>query len=233
MTMYKLGKYKESDKMSDLIVDNYPMLSMISRFGIPLGFGDKNISEVCADSGVDTRTFLTVVNMVAGEYRALEEIDPQLSIPALVSYLHNAHSYFLDFRLPSIRRKLREATNGAGDVSIVITRYFDEYAGEVRNHMMYEEETVFPYVRALLAGEKRTKYSIDVFRRRHDQVEARLTELKNIIIKYYSGNTTNELVSVLFDIFSTEKDLASHNHIEDNLFVPAIAELEKQRKKSR
>lgn len=35
------------------------------------------------------------------------------------------------------------------------------------------------------------------------------------------------LNSVLFDIFSTEEDLASHNHIEDSLFIPAILELEK------
>jgi len=32
-------------------------------FGIALGFGDKTIGEVCLDSGVDTATFLAVVNM--------------------------------------------------------------------------------------------------------------------------------------------------------------------------
>ena len=33
---------------------------------------------------------------------------------------------------------------------------------------------------------------------------------------------------VLFDIFATEEDLASHTRVEDYLFVPAILALEKQ-----
>ena len=39
--MYKQGKYKETDKMSDLICENYPMVLVMSRFGIDLGFGEK------------------------------------------------------------------------------------------------------------------------------------------------------------------------------------------------
>ena len=55
-----------------------------------------------------------------------------------------------------------------------------------------------------------------------------VTELKNILIKYYPGAGTNMLNSVLFDIFATEEDLASHTRVEDYLFVPAILALEKQ-----
>ena len=39
--MYKQGKYTETDKMSDLICENYPMVLVMSRFGIDLGFGEK------------------------------------------------------------------------------------------------------------------------------------------------------------------------------------------------
>lgn len=63
--------------------------------------------------------------------------------------------------------------------------------------MTYEEQTVFPYVESLLSGEKNAAYSIDIFRRQHDQVEAKLRELKNIIIKYYPSGGTNELNGVL------------------------------------
>ena len=69
MKMYKLGRYKQTDRMSDLICENYPMLLVISRFGISLGFGDKTIGEVCEDSGVDTKTFLTIVNLLLDDLR--------------------------------------------------------------------------------------------------------------------------------------------------------------------
>ena len=34
--------------------------------------------------------------------------------------------------------------------------------------------------------------------------------------------------AVLFDIFNCEKDLASHNMVEDHLFVPAVLQLEEE-----
>ena len=222
--MYRIGRYDADDRMCDLVCDSYPVLLVMSRFGIALGFGDKTIGEVCRDSGVDTGTFLTVVNThIDGEAP-----DPgAVSVGALVGYLRNSHDYFLDFRLPGIRRKLIEAIDcSRNDVAFAILRFFDEYVAEVHKHMDYEEHKVFPYVEALLAGERPEGYSIDVFRRHHDQVEAKLAELKRIIIRYYPSGSTNELNGVLFDIFTCERDLASHNDIEDRLFIPAIKRLE-------
>ncbi|CAK7065742.1 MAG: hypothetical protein PARBA_02495 [Parabacteroides sp.] len=218
--------------MSDLIGENYPMVLVMSRFGIALGFGEKNIGEVCRLNGVDTHTFLTVVNFLTEDSMVpVSEIDKGLSVESLITYLHNAHDYFLNFRLPHIRRKLVEAIEECPeDVAFVITRFFDEYAEEVNKHMSYEEKTVFPYVRGLLDGVKDARYNITIFRKRHDQIEMKITELKNILLKYYPGPGSNLLNSVLFDIFATEQDLASHNHVEDYLFVPVILALEKSLK---
>ncbi len=227
--MYRKGNYRETDKMSDLICENYPMVFVMSRFGIALGFGDKNIGEVCRMNNVDTNTFLTVVNYLSDTSQKTQPVPSEnLSLESLMNYLHNSHDYFLKFRLPQIRAKLLEAiSNSSEDVAFVIRRFFDEYAEEVNKHMLYEEKTVFPYVRSILKGNKKQKYNISIFMKRHDQIELKITELKNILIKYYPGASNNMLNSVLFDIFSTEEDLASHNHIEDYLFIPAILELEK------
>ncbi|GHV49484.1 cation-binding protein [Bacteroidia bacterium] len=215
--------------MSDLISGNYSMLLLTCRFGIALGFEDKSIGDVCRQNKVDTDTFLAVVNFLAGE-RPAAHTNGNLSVEALTAYLHNAHDYFLRFRFPLLRSKLTEAITGdcPPDVAFIIVKFFDEYTEEVDKHMMYEEKTVFPYVRRLLEGKKDAKYNISIFRKRHDQIEMKIIELKNLLLKYYPGKGSHLLNSVLFDIFATEQDLASHNLIEDNLFTPAIAELEKQ-----
>lgn len=211
--------------MCDLVCDRYPVLQVMSRFGIALGFGDKTIAEVCAESKVDTATFLAVVNLLMGS-GAGAEVSAEVSVRSLTDYLHTSHGYFLEYRLPSIRRKLIEAVDcSQSDVSFAILRFFDEYVAEVQRHMAYEEQTVFPYVESLLAGEKNSSYSMGIFRRQHDQVEIKLRELKNIIIKYYPSGSTNELNGVLFDIFTCEQELASHNAVEDEIFVPAVERL--------
>ncbi|MDL2221270.1 hemerythrin domain-containing protein [Parabacteroides sp. OttesenSCG-928-N08] len=228
--MYKNGKYNESDKMSDLICENYPMVLVMSRFGISLGFGEQNIGEVCRQNGVDTCTFLKVVNYLVSCDEATiptEDINSCLSLESLMKYLHNAHDYFLNFRFPHIRRKLMKAIAACTpQVSFVIQNFFDEYAAEVNKHMSYEESTVFPYVKGLLQGQRDPQYNITIFSERHDQIEMKIVELKNILIKYYPGESSYLLNDVLFDIFATEYDLATHNGVEDYLFVPSILALE-------
>lgn len=90
-------------------------------------------------------------------------------------------------------------------MAFVITKFFDDYATEVNKHMSYEEKTVFPYVRGLLKGVKDPKYNITIFRKHHDQIEMKIIELKNILIKYYPGPGSNLLNSVLFDILQPNK----------------------------
>lgn len=228
--MDRLQKYKPADKMIDLIGDNYTLLQVMSRFGLSLGFGDKTVQEVCKMNQVDCHTFLTVVNFMAEGFSRMDDGADDLSIPALVDYLRQAHSYFLDFSLPAIRRKLIEAIDCSGnDVSFLILKFFDEYMGEVRKHMEYEEKTVFKYVDALLRNEAPKNYQISTFSKHHDQVGERLTELKNIIIKYCPPKAnTNLLNAALFDIYACEEGLDSHCKVEDFLFVPAILKLERR-----
>ena len=204
IVMYKKGLYKETD--------------------------EKSIGEVCRQNKVDAYTFLTVVNFLTEEIQSVtEEICHRISLETLMLYLHNAHDYFLDFRLPHIRRKLVDAISTCQpDVAFVIRNFFDEYASEVDKHMMYEEKVAFPYVRDLLNGKQDGKYNISVFSRRHEQIEKKLSDLKNILIKYYPGSGSYLLNSVLFDLFTTEEDLISHTRIEDKLFIPTVLDYEKR-----
>lgn len=230
--MYRVAqRYKETDKMSDLICDNYSLLLVMSRFGLPLGFGDKTVREVCTLNDVDYRTFLAVANFMEEDHCRMESDEDNLSVISLMNYLKQAHTYFLDFNLPAIRRKLIEAIDCSMDneAAFLILRFFDEYAGEVRKHMDYEDKVVFKYVEALLENKQSDSYRISIFVRRHNQIEAKLTELKNIIIKYYPAKSNNNLLNaVLFDIYSCEQDLAVHCKVEDYMFVPAVHRLEKE-----
>lgn len=217
-------------RMSDIILSSPVALQIISRFGIPLGFEDKSVGQVCEQHGVDAPTLLLLLNSsIIEHYEPREEQLAAIHLDSLLKYLTNSHSYFLDFRLPVIRQRLLTAmSNCPQDLMYVIRRFFDEYAEEVRKHMSYEDRIVFPYARKLMAGERDPHYNIGIFIKRHDQIELKITELKNLLIKYYTAPTGYDMTSVLHDIFSVEIDLAGHNYIEDAIFTPLIEYLEKQ-----
>lgn len=229
--MKQQHRYSASDKMSALICDNYSLLLVMSRFGLSLGFGDETVRDVCSKQGVDCNTFLAVVNFIAEERDSIELTD-DFSVASLMGYLKQAHTYFLDFKFPSIRQKLVNAIDCSVDnqLAFLILRFFDEYVSEVRSHMDYEDKHVFKYTMSLLDGKlEDVKFNIGAFAKKHERAESKLTELKNIIIKYYPQKTNNNLLNdVLYDIYNCEADLSLHTKIEDYMFVPAVAGLEEK-----
>ena len=223
--------YEADDKMIDLISDNYSMLQGLSAFGIRLGFGDKTVSEICGEQGVDCYTFLTVVNFLINGY-APKETDDKISVKTLLDYLQASHRYFLDFQLPFIRKKLEDILNQKDNLATLILRLYDEYAHDIRLHMKYEEKTLFPYVEALIRGEQMSNYNVDIFSKHHSNTTGKFHELKNIIIKYlpHDGLTNNQLTATLYDIYNNEEWLSNHSNVEEVLFVPAIRLLEQRLK---
>lgn len=225
----KFREFSSNTKVCDLISTDYSSLLIITRFGIPLGIGDSTIEDVCKKHDVDINTLLLVLNTTRDivHHPSEKEIE-RLSLNSLLSYLSKSHDYFLYFRLPVLRNQLISAiSNCPTDVAVVIAKFFDEYVEEVRKHMNYEDKTVFPYAKKLEKGIESGSYNIGIFSRRHEQIELKITELKNILIKYYPSPSGYELTSVLHDIFACEEDLASHNRVEDFIFVPYIQMLEK------
>lgn len=225
------GTYKDSDHMCDVICDEPSLLQMLSRFGIPLGVGDQTVRQICEAHGVDTATFLSVANFIKRGARGAADSIDKVSVACLTEYLKQAHTYFLDFQLPAIRRKLLEALDCSqpGEVSYLILKFYDDYMGEVRKHMQHENRKVFGYVEQLLQGRRTSEYTISQFARGHNSIDVKLQELKNIIIKYYAPTEQAELLNnVLYDIFTCEKDLRIHCQVEDDIFVPAVEILEEK-----
>lgn len=225
--MKKMKLYEADDKMIDLISDNYSMLQGLSAFGIRLGFGDKTVSTVCKEQNVDCYTFLTVVNFLINDYTPKGN-DDKISVSTLLAYLRASHRYFLDFQLPSIREKLESTLNLNENLAKLILSLYDEYSHDIQVHMKYEEKTLFPYVEALLRGEQRNNYNVDIFAKHHSDTTGKFQELKSIIIKYLpnTGLANNQLTATLYDIYNNEEWLANHSQVEEVLFVPAIRVME-------
>ena len=227
--MKNLKLYEADDKMIDLISDNYTMLQGLGAFGIRLGFGDKTVEEVCREQGVDSYTFLAVVNFIINGY-APKDSDDRIAVETILGYLRASHRFFLDFQLPSIREKLKATLCQDDSMSTLILHLYDEYAHDIQKHMRYEEKTLFPYVEALLRGEQTSRYNVGIFSKNHSDTTGKFQELKSIIIKYLPQDnlSNNKLTATLYDIYNNEEWLCNHSNVEDCIFVPAIRLLEKK-----
>lgn len=235
------GAYINSDAlMWDVIREEPKILQAMSRFGIPLGVGEKSVREVCEDNDVDADTFVAVANLIKhGEDCASLFVD-KIKVPALMAYLKNAHDFFLNFQFPKIRRKLIEAVDCSekNEVAFLILKFYDAYAAEVRRHMQFENNKIFAYVNSYLsvsaggqalAQASPTSREIEQYLRGHDSIETKLRELKNLLVKYgVPSANVSFLNDVVFNIYTCEDDLNTHCAVENKLFIPAVSRLERR-----
>ena len=228
MTMKIKRRFSGRDTLFDLVSIDYNILPLLSRFNIPLGFGSKSIEAVCREASIDLNLFLLVVNFtLTGQLdgSAADRISPL----KIVDFLHNSHSYFLNYKIPHIRANLTAALDaGHSDINPMILAFFNDFVKRLDEHFGYEEETVFPYIRSLAEGRKATDYSIECFRRHHEEVTESLSELKNLILRYYTTSIPNQMYDVLVDICNAEEDLDSHSAIENSILIPLVDHIEKQ-----
>ncbi len=220
-------------KMAELIDLNYRLLTVLSRTGIGLGFGESSVAEACRANGMDVNTFILICTMYSlPEYvpdrKILSDADPA----AIVEYLHNSHSFYIRYGFMKLDKSMKSLVGPCPEhQKKVILKFLSDYRQEVEKHFEYEETTLFPYVRAMIDGGDGGTYTISEFREHHDNIEEKLEDLKNLIMKYLPESCSGETAGmVLLDLFSLAEDLNIHTAIENNVLVPVMSMMENKRK---
>ena len=221
----------EHVKVSDLIARYHFTINILERLGIGLGVEDKSLDEICKENNVNTTLVVEIFKIHLGEKRAVtDEIDNNC-IMTVIDYLVNSHNYYQNEAIPNISGIIEEVIQGEKDAAfMLLNKFFKEYKTEVDNHLKYEEETVFPYALAVVKGESVDKsYHMSDYKTNHDDIETKLDDLKNLLIKYLPAKESfSQRRKLLFDLFRLEKDLKIHTVIEEQILIPAIEKLEVQ-----
>ncbi len=230
-------------KLADVINHDYNLIPVISRFGIMLGFGDSSIENICSKNKINLDFFLTILN----SFHDPQYLDKNYlqSFPAtlLIGYLQNAHSYYLQIKIPEIEfliddMELKHEVDNTSHK--LLQKFFEEYKSEFVKHIEREEKRVYPYVidleealnsnsisHDLLSRIK--EYSITSYQAEHENVEEKLIDLKNILIKYLPSSQKQQIrYKLLKELVALEKDLHDHARMEDLILVPKVEVLEKE-----
>ena len=78
------------------------------------------------------------------------------------------------------------------------------------------------------------EYSVKEYRLHHDDIEEKLNDLKNLLIKYLPQKNDQQIRrKLLFSLFEVEYDLNIHSQIEDTILIPLVEKMEKHLKRSK
>ena len=230
---------KETMKLSDIIESDKRALVLFPRFGIELGFGDKTVADICVRREIDLQFFLLMVNTFLNPGYFPDSKLRDVDVDMLIGYLVESHNYYLEEKIPYLQSLLAEFKLNVEHPAVSqLEKFFEQYIVEVKDHLAYEDETAFPYMAMISSYRKKASaplgkidYSVDIFEERHDNIQEKLSDLKNLLIKYFPpANDRYIRIRLLNELIDFEEDLINHARIEDKVLIPVVKQLEKQLK---
>jgi regulator of cell morphogenesis and NO signaling len=222
-------------KMADAINQYHSLLTILPRLGIPLGFGEKSIGQLCEEHRVSEALFLLISRVYCQDdyYPTANELQ-QCPMTDIIQYLITSHKDYLENKLPHIEHHLNTLLEPMDKkYSTLISNFYAEFRKEVEKHFEYEEKVIFPYLRQIISEQEATEsatYQKNTFNQQHDDIEDTLNDLSNLLLKYIPAEISPvERVDMLLDMYALSSDIAKHAMMEDRILVPYIQLLESKR----
>lgn len=221
--------------MSEIINKNPYFLLMLEHFGISLAVNEKTVLQICSENNININLFLSFANLFNGTNQLPISEYSFDDICNILKYLRNCHQYYLDESYPKIRNYIKQIlTLNHQSESRLIENFFNEYFNEVSDHLKYENDVVFPYALSLYnqykkssEGVNKLKYTVLEYKEHHEDIEEKLADLKNLLLKYLPQKKDQQIRrNLLFSLYDLEYDLHIHSQIEDFILIPLLEQME-------
>jgi regulator of cell morphogenesis and NO signaling len=236
--MYQSHKvYVQEDMVfADLILENPSLMAVMEFFAIDDVLKDDTIDELCRKHNVNLPVFLVFANLYNGFIPHRNDINSEsFDIRAIIRFLRNTHQFYIRDKYPKIKQYIKQLYEKQSKTEIErIDFFFNDYFDEVLEHLNYEDEVAFPYFCKLLGDDTEildADFSVNEYREHHTDIETKLSDLKNLLIKHISLKGDFPLKrKIVKSLFELENDLTIHSTIEELILLPLVDELEKNKR---
>lgn len=236
--MYQSHKvYIQEDMVfADLILENPLLMAVMEFFAIDDVLKDDTIDELCRKHNVNLPVFLVFANLYNGFIPHRNDINSEsFDVRTIIRFLRNTHQFYIRDKYPKIKQYIKQLYEKQSKTEIErIDFFFNDYFDEVLEHLNYEDEVAFPYFCKLLGDDTEildADFSVNEYREHHTDIETKLSDLKNLLIKHISLKGDFPLKrKIVKSLFELENDLTIHSTIEELILLPLVDELEKNKR---
>lgn len=230
----------ESATVGDIVAGDFRAAGVFEQFGIDFCCGGRrSVADACRAASADPAALI----------RALEALPPRGAdddvtrwpLDRLIDHIIARHHAYVRSAMPAIARhleKLQEAHGARHPELARIAAAFERVSVDLEQHLLKEEQVVFPYIRdlvdhawqpcgVLLSPFGTVENPIRMLEREHREAADELRIIRELTAGYATpedGCTTYTVCMAELDQF--ERDLHRHVHLENNVLFPRAAALE-------
>ncbi len=212
-------------KLSQIIIDDPTILSVLSRFGISLGVGDMTIEQICQQKKMNVVFFTTILNTFRDPDFFPEKILYSFEAHLIVDYLKKTNQTYLQFQLPNIERHLHlliSKSDAQNSNLLIIMKFFSEVKAQLMKRIDDDKNRWFPEILALeKSDENKVESTVMAFDESNDSIEDKINDLISMFVVHLTGDYDINLgQAVLLALDNLKKDITQNNRIRKRILMP-------------
>lgn len=213
--------YKESTLLADIVFQHPSVITVLNRFGINLGLGNKTVEDTCNSMGIDTHLFITILNTYVNEEYVYQDNHESLNLIGVIDYLRKTDNWYENIQLPNIERHfkslLSRSIGETGNLNLLL-KFFEEVRDEMLSRINFDRTIGY---NAIITNTSIEEISEDLTR---VGVEEKLADLCSFFIVHINGSFDQNLcMAVISTLFALVKDVKQNNRIRTRILLPILS----------
>ena len=224
--------------VGDVVAADFRTARVFEQFGIDFCCGGRrSIADACRAASVDPMAVKCALDALAGDD------DPQdvtaWPVERLITHIVTTHHAYIRRHAPTISRHLAKTAGVHAHRHpelAEIAAAFNQVARDLQQHMLKEEQMLFPYIAALAAHRDgasiaspfgTVEHPIRVMEREHRAAGDEMRSIRELAQGYvppWDACTTYR--TALAELAGFDEDLHRHVHLENNVLFPQAVRLE-------
>lgn len=198
--------------------------------------GNRTPSEACVQQQLDPEEIEKLLQELMASYKSVENNFSEWTADQLIDYILNEHHQYIRDISPVMMAHMRKiaAVHGERHPELHTLSYLGlELLSELSDHMIKEEEMLFPFIREQANGSKpnagfgSVSNPIAMMEHEHNYAGQLLDQIFKITDGYTPPRDACTTYKVTFSELKTfEEKLHEHIHLENHLLFPMAKEME-------
>lgn len=228
--------------VGEIVRSNYRAAEIFKKYKIDFCCGgSKSINQVCSEKNIPVDHITSELSELSNQDSSNLHNYDEWELDFLTNYIINVHHKYVNNNAPIIQEYVNKIAHVHGERHpelIKVMDLFSEVSTELQQHMMKEEQILFPFIIKLNGIDKnKTAFTpppfgtirnpIKMMEAEHENAGNIFKEIREITNDYSLPADACNTYNIAFQkLDEFENDLFRHIHLENNILFPKAIEME-------